>query len=194
MTPSEISTRNKILQATKELLTEKRGDPSMSSIAKRSGVSKSALYYFFQNKKELLASVMRALPEKLTADIQLISEKNLRSDIKLQEMLDAILHHFHKENAISQYIFRQIFSQDEELLRMIFTERKKGVALIQGVIEEGIRDKIFRPLPPEKTVEIVAGFLDFIGMCYTMPCPSDESECSWNPKALCEHLIILLKK
>ncbi len=194
MTSSEKNTRQSILEATKLLLAEGKGNISMSGIAKKCGVTKSALYYFFQNKKDLITAVMQSLPAERNRVLQKIAEEDLPADKKLTKMITHMLQDMQKEHGISQYIFRQIFANDADLFAMLVEERNKVLMTFQEIVSEGAQKGIFQEKDPGKSAQIILGFLDFLGLCFTIPDPTGKKECPWNPKELCDHLLSLLKK
>jgi AcrR family transcriptional regulator len=81
MSPSqEKNTRLAILTVTKDLLSEGNANPSMSEIAKKCGLTKSALYYFFENKKDLIHAVMQSTLEELYDGLLHIAKKKSDSE------------------------------------------------------------------------------------------------------------------
>lgn len=188
----EKNTRLTILQVAKDFLSEGNINPSMSEIAKKCGLTKSALYYFFQNKKDLILGVMQSTLVELHDGLLEITEKKSNPEKKLRNMMAFATDFFYREKSVSRDIFRQIFAQDEELLRLLYEERKKVVGLFAQVIDEGKNAKVFRNnVDAKKSAEVICGFIDFLGICFTMPCPVGEKKCEMHPTELCDQLVDL---
>ncbi len=185
-------TRVRILEATKELLVAGNTNPSMAEIAKKTGITKSALYYFFTNKKDLFTALMNFLPQKCEDTFIAIAAEKIPPDQKLLKMMGTLLEQVQKERNVSQMIFQQVFANDHALVAKLFEKRQKGIVLIQSIVQEGIDSGIFRLTDAKKTAEIVGGYLDFLVMVMSVSLPSD-IECPFVPKQLCEHLLSLLR-
>ena len=87
---SSKTTRNKILEAAKELFAEKGFDrASIEQIAKHAGVSKTLVFWYFKNKEGLIEEVTKEIvPSKI---IQKCKEGNLRGE----ELLDCIIESYY---------------------------------------------------------------------------------------------------
>lgn len=72
-----------LFAAKRELLENGYHNTSMNSVAKRTGLGKASLYYYFKNKEELMCRVALALLEKLNRalHIELKGEKNFRGSL-----------------------------------------------------------------------------------------------------------------
>ena len=83
---SSKSTREKILEAAKELFAERGFDKaSIEQIAKRAGVSKTLVFWYFKNKEGLIEEVTKEVaPSK-------IIQKCKESDLKGEELLNCII-------------------------------------------------------------------------------------------------------
>jgi AcrR family transcriptional regulator len=56
----DISTKEKILKAAEEIFAEKGYDgSSLNEIAKKAGISKTQIFYYFENKKDLLNELFK---------------------------------------------------------------------------------------------------------------------------------------
>ena len=87
---SSKTTREKILEAAKELFAEKGFDKaSIEQIAKRAGVSKTLVFWYFKNKEGLIEEVTKEVaPSNI---IQKCKEGNLKGE----ELLDCIIESYY---------------------------------------------------------------------------------------------------
>lgn len=161
-------TRERILRATYETLTESRyGDTSISRIANQAGISKSVIYHHFDDKESLLLEVLETVLD------QLIEEIFGQPDRSPQKELEHFLTHFIPDQrstndpaaqsrarlgktyvylrvqAISMPLYQEKLAQSEA--------RVKG-RLIE-TIQNGIEREEFRPVDPEQASEHIMTFV-----------------------------------
>lgn len=162
------STREKILRATYESLTESRhGDTTISRIADRVGISKSVVYHHFDDKESLLLEVLDTVLD------QLIEETFGQPDRGPQKELEHFLTHFIPEQrpvsdpaARSRarlgktYVYLRVQAISMPLYREKFarSEAKVKSRLIE-TIQEGIERGEFRPIDPEQASEYIMTFV-----------------------------------
>lgn len=191
-TNGTTSTRQRILDAARNIIMDGDTNPSMSEIAVKARVSKSALYYFFKNKRDILIATMRSVFATYAEAVDDIAKQDIDAKEKLHEVMRYYSKSIKREDAVSQLLFRQIFSHDLEVLRNVISERKKIVAAFVRIIEEGTKTGVFRKSDSKQTAEIVVGFLDFLVIVFTLPCPKNDKECDFDPESLCDQLLELL--
>jgi len=77
MSSKNMDTRDKILQAAAELLVDEQGSAvRMGDIAKRTGVSRQAVYLHFATRTELLEATTRYIEQQLEVDKRLAPSRN----------------------------------------------------------------------------------------------------------------------
>ncbi len=83
MSSENIQTRNRILKASLDLLEADKGKGvRMSDIAKRTGVSRQAVYLHFKTRAELLIATTRYLDEIKQTDQRLHGSRTAKSGIE----------------------------------------------------------------------------------------------------------------
>lgn len=184
----------RIIEAARDIITGGNPNPSMSEIADKARVSKSALYYFYKNKRDILVATMIAIPKTFEAKMKAINEESISPKAKLRKVLDVHSKTLKREDAISQLLLRQIFSHDREVLRMVAEGRKHGVELIAGILTEGVKKGEFRQLDVQKSAEMIAGLLDFVIIAITLPCPKNKTADAIDPEGMLDELYRLLLK
>jgi AcrR family transcriptional regulator len=89
------ATREKLLQATHELLVERRGaEPSVSQICERAGVQAGMVSYCFGGKAQMLEALVERLREGVAAELDRLSALDLEPEEKLRRNVRAMVRNF----------------------------------------------------------------------------------------------------
>lgn len=94
MQSQTMNTREKILMAFENLIFENNGKvPSNIEIAKKAGVAKGAMYYYFEDKDKLIDAVILSTVDRMTKNcIKILSNSQLDSLQKLSTLFIFYLH------------------------------------------------------------------------------------------------------
>lgn len=168
--------------------------PSMSEIAVRARVSKSALYYFFRNKKDILVETMRLIPAGFKDTVTTAAKKKVGAEHKLREVIETFCRSIQKEDAVSQLLVQQVFSHDKEVLRTVLHEREVAIQALTSIVDQGVKEGVFRQMNPKLGAELVGGYLDFLTMTLTLPINKDNLKVDCDPVKKCEQLYRLMLK
>lgn len=132
---------------------------TIDDIASSLGYSKSVVFYYFKNKKQLLAAIFDQIQDIYLNDIKSIMAMNLPTGLLFREMIKR-----HAVNNIERSDWAAIFSRDESELtdsrrQSVKMRKREYDDLFRKVYEEGVAEGIFRHLP---TYVVIGGIL---GMC-----------------------------
>ena len=195
MTPfqsqSSKDTKNRILNAVRALIARGETTFSMSHVAKESGISKSSLYYFFKDKKDLCTKVVFSVFDTLSEEVSNILETNKSPEKKILSILLMSIQASKKEGAVTAFIFQKLFEKDQDVQKKIFEKIKKLKSIFATLIEEGIKTGVFQKKNPLLSSELLAGFLDFMAITAIFPCPEKNPDLS--PEVLSSHFLSLLQ-
>ncbi len=125
-------------------------DTSMNDIVRESGLSKGAIYWYYKSKDEIIAELLNEFfdPEDIKkVEIMLSTGTPLQKIEKLVEYMIDEMNQMRRFRPVIQELFVLAF-RDEKIRRMTKTNFQASVALLQGIIEEGIRSKQFRRVDP----------------------------------------------
>ncbi len=125
-------------------------DTSMNDIVRESGLSKGAIYWYYKSKDEIIAELLNEFfdPEDIKkVEIMLSTGTPLQKIEKLVEYMIDEMNQMRRFRPVIQELFVLAF-RDEKIRRMTKTNFQASVALLQGIIEEGIRSKEFRRVDP----------------------------------------------
>jgi len=191
----EKNTRQKILETTMAFFCVGDFDPSMTAIAKKVGISKAAIYYFFENKSALFAAAISAAPAEMARHFEKIADGDAPADEKIIKIFRFFAKKMREKKAFSQILLRRLSTRDEKLLAEMAAHRQKMVLKIRDLFRDGQKNGIFRDFSPEKMAEMFFGFFDFLFL-FSAICPENaDKKCFLAPpeKTIFEFLSLLKK-
>jgi AcrR family transcriptional regulator len=135
---------------------------SMQTIAKAAGVGKSTLYDYFPTKSHVLLFVFEEELERL----QELAEEIIAQPIPVEQKLTRILE-VHLEFLINnQHINREVSLQAMHLERLgqrrILKKRYAYQDLLRGIVEQGVREGVFRPVNPRLTARLLISMVEVL--------------------------------
>ena len=165
MAVSETDSREKILLAAKSEFAEKGYNGSrMDAIAKKAGVNKALIHYYFSNKEDLYRNVrMKILGIGNRNEVMIYLPKTVLTP---QQKLYFILYYLVK-------VFQRI--KDRDVFRIFFWEVVEGnrlheeavreyripqARIITGIIREGIEKGVFETSDPRLFTMVILSFLN----------------------------------
>ena len=125
-------------------------DTSMNDIVRESGLSKGAIYWYYKSKDEIIAELLNEFfdPEDIKkVEVMLSTGTPLQKIEKLVDYMIDEMNQMRPFRPVIQELFVLAF-RDEKIRRMTKTNFQASVALLQGIIEEGIKSKQFRRVDP----------------------------------------------
>jgi len=127
---------------------------TMDRVAEQAEVSKGSLYKYFPNKLALMRFVHKKAIEPLMQIGQEVLETDLPAPRKLESLIRAWLEYLVEHRGLLVF-----FATDTTVRGMLKREEETGRASaiqnLAAVIEQGIDEKVFRPVDPTR----VAGFI-----------------------------------
>lgn len=159
---TEQARRAQLLKAAIDTVNEV-GFPqaSLSAIARRAGVAKSAIAYYFSGKEALLLSVVSHVFGELDEQIEEAASQHSEPLARLRAYAEAYLHYVdtHRaEFAAGNEIIVSHRSPDG--VPLYLTASDEDSALLRGILAEGMRQGVFRAMQPSNAVSIVEALLD----------------------------------
>ncbi len=158
-----LARRNEILDTALKLFSQKGyHQTSMSEIAKESEFSIGSLYSFFKSKEDLFFNLFKRSIEDVEELVNgaLARAKDARQ--KLELLVEVLFEYFEKKWE-AFHIFalnRQSFdwTLKEDLGEIIRAKHLEFIGTLSQILEEGIKEGIFKPFRPEEMA------LAFIGL------------------------------
>jgi AcrR family transcriptional regulator len=153
------ATREKLLQATNELLFERSGaEPSVSQICERAGVQVAMVSYCFGGKNQLLDALLERITDAVKAELDQLAALDLRPEETLRRHVAAIVRNFFRFPYATQLNERlRAEHQPPAPMTTIFAEPM--TAFYRELLDEGVRTGEFRKVDP------TLFFFSIVGMC-----------------------------
>jgi TetR/AcrR family transcriptional regulator, cholesterol catabolism regulator len=179
----------KVIDTAAELFHEKGfKSATLNGLAKKLGISKTALYHYVSSKEHLLAMVYGQAFQKIFERIHEISAADVEPDEKLRLILrDHIKNITIKNAALFSVFFAEENQLPEEDFRKIREEKRRYSQIIEDIIREGITKSIFRPADPRLQANAILGMCNWVYKWYR------PNKASYSPDQIADHFISLLE-
>ena len=119
-------------------------ETSMNEIAKAAGVGKSTLYDYFKTKDEILIYFFEDQLNDMTEDAQRIALQNLSADKRLRQVMKAYIENLQANKNLFLKLTQEAQRLKVESQKQIQKKRHAYQDLIRALIDEGIREDVFR--------------------------------------------------
>lgn len=111
---------NKIIEAAQELFMEKGFEKTnMSEIARKAGINRPALHYYFRTKDKMFEAVFSTLVGSFLPHLEDIFAKDIPFMDKVQKVLDGYIVIFTQNPSLPQFILGEVNRDLEHLLETI---------------------------------------------------------------------------
>jgi len=139
--------RDQILAAAVQLFAEYGYHAApLRDIARIAGIQAASIYHHYPNKQALLIEIMETHMQRLNNGLEHI----LRTYTDpLQRLYEAIAHHIRLHTTYKSEFFivdTELRALEGELRPYILSLRDKYEVLIQGLLQDGIEQGVFRPI------------------------------------------------
>jgi AcrR family transcriptional regulator len=159
--------REQILRTAADLFRE-RGyrATTLDDIAARLHMSKASLYTYFRAKEAMLAAISRETIETFTRELGLILGARLTPEDKLRRVVRQ-----HVRFVIANRSFLTVFFSEEASLpprfaRSLAAQKDRYDKGVESIVVDGIRQGIFRDVPPRLVVFGLLGMLNWLYKWY----------------------------
>ena len=132
-------------------------ETSMQEIASAAGLGKSTLYDYFRTKDEILVYFFEDQLNDLTEEAQKIAMQNCSADVRLRRIMEAYV----ESLQANKHLFMKMTLESQRLRvesqKQIQKSRHAYQDMIRALIEEGIREGVFRPVNPLLAARLLLG-------------------------------------
>lgn len=137
-------TRDDILDAAAQVIRQKGfHGASMSDIAALVNLQKASLYHHVSSKQDILLALLERALGLLTEHIAAIASLELPADKKLRRMIAAYLKALADNSDLSAVLLFEHRSLDKKSHARHVPQRDKFEGLWRGVLNDGVRTKLF---------------------------------------------------
>lgn len=153
--------REIILNAMRELFEEgKAGTASVSDIAKKAGIAKGGLYYYFRSKEEVLDALVTREYEDIIKSCNVLIEQSKGNAIAKLALLLKIYRSSYVDMSLDEYLHMpQNAAIHQKSLAQILSSLSQ---IISYIIEQGIRDGDLTCEYPQEYSEIIMSVFTFL--------------------------------
>jgi len=160
----KMDTRDKILQAAKEIFIKKGRDGArMQEIADRAGVNKAMLFYYYSNKDFLYKEVLKKNLSQIFSQVRgiIISESEPRK--KIEQFVNAYVNFISNNRDLPKIILREVASGGENIKKAV-DEIKENMEIdyqstLASLFQQRGDSTQFRDVDPRQTI------MSIVGMC-----------------------------
>ncbi len=152
-----------ILKAALKLFVE-RGykKTKMETIAQEAGLSKGLLYFYFKSKDQILAEIIRENFSGLLKKLQGVSKKSVDPIEGLRKFVEIEVSFYTKNRPLSRLLYSllvgyEIEDLSEEYKRVFIELHRKEREILEGILERGIEDGVFKRIDRNLLLHFVSG-------------------------------------
>ena len=153
--------KERILEAAEKVFSEKGYyDTKVYQIAELAGVSVGTIYRFYDSKEKLYAEVIRVKLKELERRVfKAISDKE--PVVALEMYIETVIDFFEEERQFFELFMREIGSLvvPNEARLNLSEWYDKYVTRLSSIIDRGIKEGVFKELPPKSVILTVSGAL-----------------------------------
>ena len=127
-------------------IVSKKGfyETSMREIADAAGLGKSTLYDYFKTKDEILIYFFEDQLRDMTQEAQKIALQNLSADKRLRQITEKYLESLQANKSLFLKLMQESQRLKLDSQRQVQAKRHAYQDLIRALIDEGIREGVFR--------------------------------------------------
>lgn len=119
-------------------------ETSMREIADAAGLGKSTLYDYFKTKDEILIYFFEDQLRDMTQEAQKIALQNLSADERLRQITEKYLESLQANKSLFLKLMQESQRLKLDSQRQVQAKRHAYQDLIRALIDEGIREGVFR--------------------------------------------------
>lgn len=113
----------------------------VSDIAAEAGIAHGLLYHYFRSKEEVLTTLFAENWRELLGRLRAVETSESPADEKLRGIVKIILRTWRNDPALVTVMVREV-ARSTHLLTQV-DDVREGIVMIQRVIEQGQRDRLF---------------------------------------------------
>jgi len=164
LTEEEIDRRRReIFQSAVDLIFKQGfAATSMQTIAQAAGVGKSTLYDYFPTKDHVLLFVFEEELDRLQARAEEMSVRKMPVEEKLTRILEAHLEFLINNKNVNREVSLRAMHLERLGQRRILKKRYAYQDLLRGILEQGVKEGLFRPINPRLTARLLISMVEVL--------------------------------
>jgi AcrR family transcriptional regulator len=155
--------KDQIIEAATRVFS-RRGfsNARMDDIVVESGLSKGALYWYFDSKDAIIVSILDRIFDYETAHVRAILEREDSAKAKLEVFVDTMISDIDKMKPLMPIFFDfwSLSVRKKTINQAIKRYYQNFINLIEPIIEQGIENDEFRPVNVQETVVAIGAMYE----------------------------------
>lgn len=161
--------REKIFNAAVKEFSEKGTTATtMKEISQKAGVGKGTLYRYFENKEDLVSSLLSYGFEQLTLEIKNRLAGFDNATEKLRQAVTVQLEYYKEHCDFCRFLTREFWGYKNKFTENIKEIRSNYTVVIEEIIEEGIEQEEFKAKDPEIAAVSLIGMVNLTALHWFM--------------------------
>ncbi|MGM0597190.1 MAG: TetR family transcriptional regulator [Myxococcota bacterium] len=160
----KISTRLKCVNAAiKEFALSGKDGAKMEAIARRAGVNKAMLYYYFSSKNNLFIESLKIILEKtylkIVKEFDLLGGDTTDYISQIKKLIDVQLRVF-SEKSVYAKLFHTALANEPEITKSTLEAliaKDNALKEFEKFLDEGAQNGVFRKIDPNQTLISIFG-------------------------------------
>jgi len=120
----------------------------VSDIAKAANIGKGTIYEYFSSKKDLFEEMAKYCINQYITETKEYIDREASPIEKLKRYIEIEREVMDKYGNIANIIFQEVDKICNEVRNIIIAARNKKISLLEKILEDGIREGIFRRVNP----------------------------------------------
>jgi AcrR family transcriptional regulator len=159
----QAQVREEIVRVAVKLIAEKgyRG-VTIDDIAAALGFTKSAVYYYFDNKAQILWQIFEDIYDGYISMVTEIRDMHLKPRDAMARVIHQHAMWVMQRREWTAIYFREEGELDKEQQRTIRRRKREYDAILEQIYSEGVKQGDFRDIPPHIAVSGVLGMCNWL--------------------------------
>jgi len=140
---------------------------SLDDITDEIGISKPAVYYYFEAKEDILFEICMTHINRLQNQAKAIAASDLALTEKIARMLSNHMLQFHLQRDSAETYLREAAHLSLERRKFASDTLKLYESFLREHVDQAINQGIFRPVDSKLVLRGIGGMLNWLGNWYT---------------------------
>ena len=160
MTTSDPSSADRILNAAAELFGARGfARTTIRQIAERARANSALIYYYFGSKTGLFEALVQRMQDAVHANLERSLAVSGSPRHKLEHFIRLQVDLLRRRSPLLRILLREMLNQNEPAMALMRRALEPNLAMVTGLIEEGIAAGEFRPVDPILAARTLIGSL-----------------------------------
>ena len=135
------NTYEKILRAAQDLIIKNPYHTvSLSMIAKKAGVTKAALYYYFRNKEELFLEIFKKMAESFKEELNKHIKEELPPQENLKNFIVTYINFFFIKKNLIQILIQKVSKSNKKICSRLKGTREDIISKLEKIMDKILKD------------------------------------------------------